>query len=276
VHDHGRWLVKGLGLAVFTAIALSAALLETPEETSDTRRAASTDEAAPDASSPPGQRVKNRRRRRNRPPSLPEGRAVGELGQRACERILEGHGVPFERVERGDAEGVEMPIRLTGKIGDVEIVHRDHGRRRRRARIRRLEILDCRLAVALLAWAPTLRAANVERVDHYSAYRPGARVSSTGRPSGHASGLAIDVGDLRLANGMRVHVEEHWADKRRGVSPCPARDEDGAEQRLLREVVCAAATADIFQVVLTPHHDEHHANHVHLELRPGVTWSLLE
>jgi len=28
--------------------------------------------------------------------------------------------------------------------------------------------------------------------------------------------------------------------------------------------------------VLTPHHDDAHANHVHLELRPGVDWSLLE
>jgi hypothetical protein len=45
---------------------------------------------------------------------------------------------------------------------------------------------------------------------------------------------------------------------------------------MLREVVCAAAASDLFQVVLTPHHDEHHQNHVHLEVRPNVTWSLLE
>jgi hypothetical protein len=265
--------VKGLVLSALAAATLSAAPLALGRSLGEVEPRRAPGSSVVDVA-PPLQHVKNRRRRR--PPAIPEGRAVGELGRRACERILEGHGVPFERLERSEAEGVEMPIRLTGKVGDVEIVHRDHGNRRRRSRIRRLEILDCRLAVALLAWAPALRAANVARVDHYSVYRPGARVSSTGRPSGHAGGLAIDVGDLRLTDGTRLHVEEHWADKRRGVSPCPARAEDGPEQKLLRDLVCNAATADIFQVVLTPHHDDHHSNHVHLELRPGVTWSLLE
>ncbi len=44
----------------------------------------------------------------------------------------------------------------------------------------------------------------------------------------------------------------------------------------MRDLICGAYEREIFQVVLTPHHDEHHENHVHLELRPGVTWSLLD
>lgn len=40
----------------------------------------------------------------------------------------------------------------------------------------------------------------------------------------------------------------------------------------MRSAVCAAVQRDLFQIVLTPHHDEAHANHVHLEVRPGVDW----
>jgi len=132
------------------------------------------------------------------------------------------------------------------------------------------------VAVAVLAWSPTLRGAGVRSLEHYSIYRPGATVSGSGRPSGHASGLALDLGELVLDDDRRIVVEEAWKDRRRGVAPCPARDGDDEDQRLLRDLVCAAADADLFQVVLTPHHDEAHENHVHLELRPGVTWSLLE
>jgi hypothetical protein len=41
----------------------------------------------------------------------------------------------------------------------------------------------------------------------------------------------------------------------------------------MRGVICAAVQRDLFQVVLTPHHDAAHANHVHLEIRPGVDWT---
>jgi hypothetical protein len=40
-------------------------------------------------------------------------------------------------------------------------------------------------------------------------------------------------------------------------------------------MVCAAVSADLFQVVLTPHYDRAHGNHVHLEVVPGVPWSFV-
>ena len=43
----------------------------------------------------------------------------------------------------------------------------------------------------------------------------------------------------------------------------------------LRRLVCAAVEADLFQVVLTPHYDHAHQNHVHLELVPDVDWSFV-
>jgi hypothetical protein len=49
-----------------------------------------------------------------------------------------------------------------------------------------------------------------------------------------------------------------------------SEDEKG---KLLRKVVCDAVERDLFQVVITPHHDRAHQNHVHLELVPEVDWS---
>ncbi len=136
--------------------------------------------------------------------------------------------------------------------------------------------MDCRLAVALLAWSEILRAHGVRSVDHYSIYRAGAVVESTGQASGHSTGLAIDVGSIDFDDGHSLEVERDWADKRHGVPPCGPHEGEAEPQRELRELVCAAVERDLFQVVLTPHHDEHHSNHVHLELRAGVTWSVLE
>jgi hypothetical protein len=39
--------------------------------------------------------------------------------------------------------------------------------------------------------------------------------------------------------------------------------------------VCEAVERDLFQVVLTPHYDRAHQNHVHLELVPDVEWSFV-
>ena len=58
--------------------------------------------------------------------------------------------------------------------------------------------------------------------------------------------------------------------------PCVSPDGETEHQRRVRRVVCAASSSGLFQVVLTPHHDAAHANHVHLEVRPDVTWRVLE
>jgi hypothetical protein len=41
----------------------------------------------------------------------------------------------------------------------------------------------------------------------------------------------------------------------------------------LRSVTCSAADRKLFQVVLTPHYNHAHANHVHLEIKPEVDWT---
>lgn len=200
-------------------------------------------------------------------PGLTLGAATPRLPRsaNACYRALRDRGVAFRPVPPGRARGVKMPTRLTGPIEGVEV--RARGRRRVHA------ILDCRLALALHAWAPTLRAAGVTRLEHYSMYRPGARIGGSGKVSGHARGLAIDAARLYLQDGAVIDVLEDWEDRSRGASPCPRRPDEGRPSRILRSVVCDAVDRRLFQVVLTPHHDRAHENHVHLELKPEVSWT---
>lgn len=124
----------------------------------------------------------------------------------------------------------------------------------------------------MLSWAPELRRAGVVGVLHYSTYRPGARVAGTRRRSGHANALAIDLAVLVMADGTEHEVLTGWESRQRGANPCDGEHDEGADSARMRRLVCSVARAELFQVVLTPHYDGAHANHVHLELRPSVTW----
>jgi hypothetical protein len=182
-------------------------------------------------------------------------------------QILQTSSVAYETIDRDRAVGVECPVRLRGQVGGIE-VHGPVGNSQG-------DILDCRLVVGLLVWSRTLASAEVVRIDAYSGYRSGARVARTGRPSGHATAMAIDIGRLHLANGRVLDIETAWPDRRRGVSPCEQTEADGDELRLLRRIVCAVVEDETFQIVLTPHFDQAHRNHIHLELRPEVDWTYL-
>lgn len=182
------------------------------------------------------------------------------MSRAACEAYLRGKGVAFSWLEEDVA--VQMPIRLRGPIRGIEYLY--EGRNPLH------EVMDCRLAAALYQWADMLE--GVSGIQHFSIYRPGARVSRSGKKSGHATGLAIDVGWVVREDGERWSVENDWTDRRRGVAPCEVDDEGDAPMDHMRRWVCAAAEAKLFQVILTPHHDRRHHNHLHLELRPGVDW----
>jgi hypothetical protein len=200
-------------------------------------------------------------------PALPAGRALAALTPDACLDALRAQGVAFERVAESEAPGVTTPIRLRAPLAGIRVAPSNNPEASPHA------LLDCRLALALIAWAPVLRAADVVAVEHYSAFRANARVGGSGPVSGHASGLALDAARLHLANGEVADVLADWGDRTRGDEPCTPRDDEAPRARLLRSVVCAAVAADLFQIVITPHHDAAHQNHVHLELRPGVDWS---
>ncbi len=200
--------------------------------------------------------------------SDPAQRARAQAGRspETCYAALEAAGVAFARVAPDQARGVQMPLRLRGPIGGVSVVARGSKRPLH-------AVLDCRLALALLAWAPTLRQAGVTRIEHISIYRPGARVHGSGHVSGHAHALAIDAARFDLSNGTSLDVENDWEERDLGSPPCPRRPEEAWPSRLLRTVVCDAVRRNLFQIVITPNGDRAHENHVHLERKPEVSWT---
>lgn len=186
-----------------------------------------------------------------------------------CYGQLEAADIRFERVDRDLASGIQFPVRLKGPIGGIEVAQ--HGVKPDKRGVVPGTVVDCRLALRLLDWAKVLRRARVRRIEHYSTYRPGARVGGGRAVSGHAHGLALDAALFHLEDGSVVDVLTDWQ-SRKG-DPCPQRRDEAWPSRLLRNVVCEAVEQKLFQVVITPHHDSAHENHVHLELRPDVDWT---
>jgi hypothetical protein len=182
----------------------------------------------------------------------------------ACYGALRETGVAWERVAE-PTPGVKWPIRLKGPVRGVLFQPLERGDRMH-------AVLDCRLALSLVSWARDLRRARVRKVEYYSMYRPGARVGGTGAVSGHAHAMAIDAAKFELESGVVLDVLHDWEHRERGSAPCPVRRDESSGSRLLRNVLCQAVDRKLFQVVLTPHYNRAHANHLHLERKPNADW----
>jgi hypothetical protein len=199
--------------------------------------------------------------------ALPSGRAIAGLSARECTRLLQGASVRFDPLNKQQVPAIRSPIELQSSVLGVRFGPANG--------MAKNGFVDCRLAVALLAWAPILRDAGVTKVEHYSTFRPGAKVRTTGKVSGHAHALAIDAARFHLRDGRVIAVLDDWDERERGGSPCPVRSSEDGAGRILRSVVCRAVERDLFQVVITPHHDRDHQNHVHLEIVPDIGWSFV-
>lgn len=194
-----------------------------------------------------------------RPPSF-DARV---LSRDECAAFLAEQGIEYERAEGPD--NLALYLRPQGAIGGV--LYEFDGRSAVH------EVMDCRLVAALVQWGPRLRSLGIEKVRHISAYRPGARVARTGKRSGHASALAIDLRFIELEDGRVLDVLEHWGDRRKGAAPCEDGRGAGDPHPELRQLVCETIDDGIFQTIITPHRDTLHDNHVHLELVPEVEWT---
>ncbi len=221
---------------------------------------------APPITSPPGVMV-------------PTGQALGALGPAQCSALLQAASIAFEPAP--PTAGVAQPVRVRGEIGAGFVVRSPgpeprpaHGRVPRAEDHRFDAIFDCRLVLAVHAWASELRAAGFVGIEHVSVLRPRARVAATGRVSGHAHALAIDVLRLVRADGTTFGILEDWIVRTHGADPC-APVAEPPEQSRVRRAVCRGVERGLFQIVITPHHDQRHANHLHLEVRPGVDWSVV-
>jgi hypothetical protein len=187
---------------------------------------------------------------------------------------LDLRGVRYRPVEP-DVPGVRLPIRLAGPLHGVDI-HSALPEEQRAASP--FEILDARLALALDDLCAILARHEIVELVHFTIYRPAAPLTSghLAPQFRHPGALAIDVGALRKRDGQWLRVAHHWTPAL-GAKTCGpgARELDEPVGHELQSIVCEAAAGRIFTYMLTPHFDRAHSDHLHLEVKPGVKWFLV-
>jgi hypothetical protein len=181
-------------------------------------------------------------------------------------------GVPFVEAEP-PAPGVRFPIRLTGPLNGVWI----HSVLPEEERANTpFEILDGRLALALHSFARILATHDIVEAIHFTMYRPAQKSTKNRELFRHPGGLAIDLGAVKKRSGHWLAVGPHWPTQIGGKTcGAGARSLTGRGGRELMSLVCEAADQRLFHYMLTPHFDLAHADHLHLEIKPGVKWFLV-
>ncbi len=186
---------------------------------------------------------------------------------------LERRGVPYKKVE--PVPGVRLPIRLTGRLHGVWIHSVLPPEQRKDTPF---EILDARLAIALDDLCELLSAHGFVEVVHFTMYRPphDGPAKEGNYMTRHPGGMAIDLGALKKRTGHWIAVGPHWPGEI-GAKSCGegGRTLRGRRGRELLSVACEASDLRIFHYMLTPHFDDKHADHLHLEIKPGVKWFLV-
>lgn len=186
---------------------------------------------------------------------------------------LKARGIPYKRVEA--VPGVRLPVRLTGRLHGVWIHSVLPAEQRKTTPF---EILDGRLALALDDFCELLNAHGFVEVVHFTMYRPphDGPAREGEYLHRHPGGMAIDLGALKKRTGHWIAVGPHWpADI--GAKSCGegGRQLAGRRGRELLSVACEASDLKIFHYMLTPHFDDAHSDHLHLEIKTGVKWFLV-
>jgi hypothetical protein len=212
------------------------------------------------------------------PGDLPEiadgpARRYAGLDRAACEGQLTQRGISFVHIE--EARGVLAPVRLSGPLHGVSFHTGMPPSQRAKSP---WEIVDCRLALALDDFAEQLSSHDVVEVLHFSIYRPPSpRWPADRIASRHPGALAIDAASFIKSDGTKLDVEHDFHGRigamtcGSGAGPSPATD----EAIELRQIVCDAADAKLFNVALTPDYNWAHRNHFHLEVAAGVKWFMV-
>ena len=205
------------------------------------------------------------------PPSMWEpALRYGRMDRAACEAELGRRSIPFAVVD--EARGVLAPVRLEGPLHGVTFRTALPADQRETSP---WEIVDCRLALSLDDFAAQLAAHDITQVVHFSMYRPPVASWPEGRlATRHPGALAIDAATFVKRDGTRLEVERDFHGHigavtcGNGAGPRPAT----AAALELRHIVCDAAQAHLFNVMLTPDYNRPHRNHFHLEVTAGVGW----
>lgn len=186
---------------------------------------------------------------------------------------LDRRKLPYTQVD--PVPGVRLPVRLTGRLRGVWIHSVLPAEQRKTTPF---EILDGRLALALDDFCEILAAHGFVEVVHFTMYRPphDGPADENKHHHRHPGGMAIDLGALKKESGHWVAVGPHWPSEI-GAKTCGegGRILKGRRGRELLSVACEASDLRIFHYMLTPHFDDPHADHLHLEIKVGVKWFLV-
>lgn len=200
----------------------------------------------------------------------------GALGKAACLAELKNRKIAFAQVK--EARGVLAPVRLKGPLSGV--VFRTELREAERPKSP-YEVFDCRLVLALHDFGAILSEKGVKEAILFSAWRPPPKSwPADKQATRHPGGLAADVKRLIFAPDEKHHradliVERDWTPKR-DIPPCSGDvSPDTQQAKTLRSIFCEADEKKLFTVMLSPNYDAAHANHLHLEVTPGVKWRLV-
>lgn len=203
------------------------------------------------------------------------------LAPAECRRELERRAVHFTQV--ADAPGVLIPVRLTSPVAGV--LFRTDFPDRQRSKVP-YEVFDCRLVLALFDFGSILRDHDIVEVRMFSAWRPPPKSWPPGKIGDrHPGGLAADLRLFKKSSGEELSVEGNFRGQI-GTAPCgpaeatgrpegPTPPDSDLKERELRDVLCRAAAARIFHVLLSPNFDHAHRNHFHVEVRHGVRWFIV-
>lgn len=187
---------------------------------------------------------------------------------------LKNRRIPYRQATPPQA-GVRLPIRLTGPLHGVWI-HSVLPEEERATTP--FEILDGRLALALDDFCRILEHHDIVEVIHFTIYRPSKTPVKKGETGlfRHPGGLAIDLGAMKKRSGHWLAVGPHWPSQI-GAKTCGpgGRTLKGRRGRELMSIVCEASDQRVFHYMLTPHFNQEHADHLHLEVKPGVKWFLV-
>ncbi len=187
------------------------------------------------------------------------------LSPAACRAEARKEKLPLSGVHIA-TPGVANPRRVAGRIHHVKFItpHRPSP----------YGLLDCRLALALEAFAGVLWKHGVIAVYVDNFYRPHAHLAGRHKPSQHSYGLAIDLMGFTFRDGTTLRVGDDWhggiGRPVCGPDAAPAEATPGAIR--LRNIVCDVASAGIFQHLLTPNFNAAHHSHFHFDIDRGVKY----
>ncbi len=181
--------------------------------------------------------------------------------------------IPYKEVK--PVPGVRFAIRLTGRLNGVWIHSVLPAAERKTTPF---EILDGRLALALYDFCALLSAHGFVELVHFTMYRPPHdKPTKKGEfRHRHPGGMAIDLGAIKKSTGHWMAIGPHWPSQL-GAKTCGSggRKLKGRKGRELLSLACEASDLRIFHYMLTPHFDDAHADHLHLEIKEGVKWFLV-